>query len=1061
MCSLLLPLGPAHALNECGVGVPGGTVTCNNDGVPATDANPYVGGIRYVLPGITLNIDGTTSPINVVRPGGFGIIAVGNGPAPMFLNALGTVDIRAGGIAIGARNTIGPATLNYDDGTILTGAGAFNIGVYVQTDGAGDGTINYNSGVITTSGNNSYSVNVFTFGSGSAIINYESGQINGGPGNFVGGPYARAVGDGDARITYNSGSVTSSGYRGFGAIAQSDGAGDASVIYRSGTVNTSGFQAVGVHAFVAGSGALLIDVGENSDITTTGPFANGILGTVAPATNTESLIINNAGTARTSGFGSHALWGWHGGPGNIIITNTGDLTAAGDDADGIRAEANTTGTFEVNALAGTVISGSGAAAGVHTLGISGGVINIAATAVIDGSTTGVGVLDESGPLTLNTSGTILGNILSQHGADVLKLLGGSLTGFVSAGTGPESDVIRLAGTIVSGEIHADDLGGDLATDGDDRFIWTAGNTAAFRGGAGSDHATVSANEFDGTQILDGGDDRTIADGWIDTVSLSGLKVTADGANIINWETVALTNGSDITFSGSQLRTGSADGVDPISGLRYGLVIGGGSAARFAKSFTIDGNLNNFGVVDLSRDNKPGTVLTVRNNYVSTSRLLIDTNLNDGGPNNTSDAKITDQLIVHGNGIGQTTVEFRNRGGRGASTDRNNNGRIDPSEGILVAQIQGRASANSFVQSAPIYAGAYMYSLTAISPSQSESGFWDYVLASTLVPSVAVYEAMPLTVAALNKMPTLQQRVGNRSWRNANNGGGADSINRRPPIEGGGLWARIIADAEHIDPKTSTSLANYDVRKWKFQAGLDGVLFDNGGYTKIVGGMTIHHGRSSLDANSKFGSGSIKTDGTGIGATLTWCQTSGFYVDTQAQWSRFESDLSSRELGLLAKGKDAFAHALSAETGQRLALSNEFSVTPQAQIVYASTRFESFSDALGTVTLNDAKTLQGRAGVSIDWQQRQFDASDNLILASHFYVITNLRYNFWDHGLVNFSGKILSFEPDRLVGELGLGWSINWNDDQMSFYGQATIATGMRDFGNSYSYGATTGIRTRF
>ncbi len=1067
-----VPLDVAHAVNECGLVAPGGTVTCNNDGVPASDSDPYAGGIRYVVNGITLNIDGTTNPISIVRPVGDGIVVIDfGGTGPLVLNALGTVNVTAGrpgtgffnstyGIGIG--NPVGAATINYNDGTIIMGPGEWNVGISIRSQGPGDATINYNSGTISTVNNNSYPISAFTFGSGNAVINYNSGLIT-GTGAFAGGPYARALRNGDAIVTYESGSVTSSGYRGFGAIAQTDGAGDATVLFRSGTVQTSGFQAIGVHAYVGGSGALLIDVGQNSDITTSGPFANGILGTIAPTTNTQSLTINNAGQATTSGFSSHGIWGWHGGPGEILITNTGDLTATGVNADGIRAEANTTGTYEVNALAGMVISGTGAAAGIHTLGISGGTINIAAPTIIDGSASGIGILDETGPLTLNTFGTITGNVLSQGGNDTLNLLGGSLTGDVSAGTGLGTDVINLSGTIVSGFIHADDLTGDLATDGDDRFVWSGGNTAGFRGGAGSDTAIVTAGEYNGMQVLDGGDDHTIADGWIDTLSLSGITITANSANILNWETISITNGANVTFAGSTLQTGATAGIDPSTGLPYGLVVGSGSAARFANSFLIEGNLNNFGVVDLTADNTPGTVLTVQSNYVSTSFLLVDALLYNGGANNSTDQSIADQIIILGDATGTTNIRINNRGGKGASTDRNKNGIADPTEGLLIAQVQGNATAHTFGLQAPIYAGAYQYYLTAFDPSQSESGFWDYVLVSLLSPSVPVYEAMPLTVTALNKMPTLQQRVGNRSWSADNDEYGSSSGTTPGKIEGSGLWARIVGDIEHFDPQRSTKNTEFDVRSWRIQAGLDVLLLETAQSEKLIGAITAHHGRATADAKAELGSGKVKTEGLGIGATLTWYQPGGFYVDGQFHWTRFENDFESRELGSVAKGKDAFAHALSVEAGQRVTLAGHWSVTPQAQLIYSSINFENFNDLIGggNVALRNTDGLQGRAGISIDWQKKQISTADKMAISTHVYGIANLRYDFLDDTYVDFAGVILEHKQNGLIGEAGLGWTLNLNNDQTSFYGEATIATGLSDFADSYSARATIGVRTKF
>ena len=42
----------ALAANECGTATPGGTITCNGDGVPASDVNPYPNGIRYTIDGL-------------------------------------------------------------------------------------------------------------------------------------------------------------------------------------------------------------------------------------------------------------------------------------------------------------------------------------------------------------------------------------------------------------------------------------------------------------------------------------------------------------------------------------------------------------------------------------------------------------------------------------------------------------------------------------------------------------------------------------------------------------------------------------------------------------------------------------------------------------------------------------------------------------------------------------------------------------------------------------------------------------------------------------------------
>jgi len=53
------------------------------------------------------------------------------------------------------------------------------------------------------------------------------------------------------------------------------------------------------------------------------------------------------------------------------------------------------------------------------------------------------------------------------------------------------------------------------------------------------------------------------------------------------------------------------------------------------------------------------------------------------------------------------------------------------------------------------------------------------------------------------------------------------------------------------------------------------------------------------------------------------------------------------------------------------------------------------------------------------------------------------------------------EQDRWSGEIGLGGSYNWADDKYSFFGEASVATGLDNFADSYSLKGTAGFRVRF
>ena len=86
---MLLPGGTARANNECGTANgPNPTIICdgiannelgeiNVDPVPdGGDTATHASGIFYNVSGLTLNLDGTGSPLNVVRPTLFGVWAV-------------------------------------------------------------------------------------------------------------------------------------------------------------------------------------------------------------------------------------------------------------------------------------------------------------------------------------------------------------------------------------------------------------------------------------------------------------------------------------------------------------------------------------------------------------------------------------------------------------------------------------------------------------------------------------------------------------------------------------------------------------------------------------------------------------------------------------------------------------------------------------------------------------------------------------------------------------------------------------------------------------------------
>ena len=479
-------------------------------------------------------------------------------------------------------------------------------------------------------------------------------------------------------------------------------------------------------------------------------------------------------------------------------------------------------------------------------------------------------------------------------------------------------------------------------------------------------------------------------------------------------------------------------------------------------------------------------LTIAGNYIGSNGVLsLDTVLGD-------DQSLTDRLVVQGDTSGQTSVRVKNVNGAGALT----------TEGIQVVNVSGNSGGEFsllgqyvFEGQQAVVGGAYAYRLYKGGYSTPNDGNW--YLRSQLIPvgpepgpdpgpgpepepdpgplyqpGVPTYEAYPQFLLGLNGLPTLRQRVGNRYWSNAGNvmlSEGADAIGSpyAPPeeagnlIEGNGVWGRIEGSHTTVEPRFSTSDTDYRYNMFRLQAGLDGMLAENES-GKLIGSVMLHYVRGKAKTNSIYGDGEISTDGYGLGGALTWYADNGFYVDGQAQATWYDSDLDSTLAGLgLADGNNGFGYSLSIESGKRVAIDQNWSVTPQAQLVYSNVDFDSFRDVFdASVSLDRGESLQGRLGVSVERQHSWYN-ENGLVNRTEFYGIGNLYYEFLNGTRIDVAGTSFANSNERLWGGVGIGGSYNWDGDKYSIYGEGSVNTSLAEFGDSYSYKGNIGFRVKW
>jgi len=373
----------------------------------------------------------------------------------------------------------------------------------------------------------------------------------------------------------------------------------------------------------------------------------------------------------------------------------------------------------------------------------------------------------------------------------------------------------------------------------------------------------------------------------------------------------------------------------------------------------------------------------------------------------------------------------------------------------------------------VIAGAYGYTLQKNGIADPADGDW--YLRSELVdippdPEIPdgpiyqagtpLYEVYPQVLAALNTMPTLQQRVGNRFWSTMSGMPGV--------VEEQGMWARVEGSHNVVSPRTSTSLGSYDVDVLKLQAGADTLLHAGADGSMLIGGLNLQLGTASAHVRSPYGIGVVNAKGYSVGGSLTWYGANGLYVDGQAQFTLFDGSIYSTTEGRSdVSGNNGAGYALSVEAGQRFDLGGGLSVTPQAQITQSGVGFDPFLDPFDAlVTLDQANRLVGRIGISVD-KETEWTAESGTKNSSHVYGLANLYYDFSDGTQVTVSGEngangvAFRNSSDRLQAGFGLGASSNLDDDRISMYGEARVTTSLENPADSVGVAANAGLRVKF
>lgn len=889
----------------------------------------------------------------------------------------------AHGAAIWFQNTSGGNTvINNATGTIQTDVANGNV-----MGASGNGSVDFTNrgkvigNLIFAGGNDA--LHVYT---GSSV----SGSINGGGGANV--------------ITLNgTDSATLGTITNFQTLQKQD----------SGTWTLSKTLAsMGVTNAEVQQGTLILQ-GNNGTYTGTMQVDAG--GTLQGDALSVTKAVTNNGLVRFQQDVDGSYAGQIVGAGALEKTGTGTLTlGAGNTYSG--GTTITQGTLAIGADSALGGTAGGLTFNGGTLQLAGNV-DVAATRAI-GITNANGTIDTQGFTSTVSQGISGVGALTKTGSGTLVLAGDNT---YQGGTTVAAGTLQLGTGGTSGSILGNVVdNGTLTFNRSD--VFTFGGIVSGTGGitqAGTGTTVLTANNaIQGDTLVASGalaiGDATHASaalGVSATNAPQSLRPMAGGSGNNVQIAANATLGGYGTVNGAVTNNGTVAVADALAAFANA---GGGS-------LTINGSLNNAGTVQVGGAGV-GNKLVVNGNYVGNGGVLaINTKLG-------TDNSPTDKLVISGGtASGNTAVRVTNAGGAGARTT---------GDGIeVVSAINGATTqTNAFALANRVVAGPYEYTLQRGGSASADSWYLRTLQTATqgtgigagtsatqpaLRPEVSLYTAIPSLTLLYGRalLDTLHERVGEESNQATAPAGTA------PVLRTG--WARVIAqkgsrmsDGNGIygnqGPAFSYDFGGVQVGADVYQRQREDGSHDHaGGYfaTGRIAADVTHAdgadaGRDTVNANT-------------VGLYWTHFGPSGWYLDGVVQGTRYDADASPH--GVNGLKTHALGYAASLETGYPIALSPQWRVEPQAQLVVQRAAFADANDGAADVRFNSVNSMLGRLGVRVSkrWgesPERQHTAWVRANVWHEFRGETGTQMSSPDGGFVPFTSQLPSTTLE-LTGDL--------------------------------------------
>lgn len=660
------------------------------------------------------------------------------------------------------------------------------------------------------------------------------------------------------------------------------------------------------------------------------------------------------------------------GAGNTIINNGTIDSQAGGSAI----------WFESTSGSNTVVNGE---SGVirYKDGTNGNIIGVAGTMAIN----------------FTNKGQILGSLNFADGDDTLNLYEhGTISGAIDGGGG--HNLLTLNGTGTATFNHAISNFQSLVKN--DSGIWNLGISlqdsgfTSARVAGGTLVLATDASNYTGSMTVDPAGTLQTPAGFAPlAVTDNGLVRFAQPTDATYNGLLSGTGGLEKTGAGT-LTLAKAQAITGTTTVRAGTLRAGaadtfsaGSAHVVAAGATLDtagfnqtvASLRNAGTVSLLSA-VPGSTLTVNGAYVGQNGVLsLGTVL--GGSSSRSD-----RLVLNGpsaSASGTTTIRITNLGGLGAQTTGN---------GIEVVSAQGGATTTAqstksafTLANGHVDAGAFEYRLYA-ADAQGAGENWYLRTDAPVKPPVTPPVTPPANPDTVPKLPTatapvatapsyraevplfaalpaqlrqadlamlgnLHRRVGDEAAPSAAAAGSGEA--------GRQAWARAVyADLDIRQDGVAEAASKGHVSG--LQAGTD--LFAAGNWR---GGIYVGYldGGAGVSGNARGTIGRVGSSDLQsryLGGYATWMDGSGWYADAVLQGGSHRYTVRP-DLNPSVSGK-ADSLTASIETGKAFALSERWTIEPQAQLAWQRSSFDKVLISGASVRQDADSGWIGRLGVRV-------------------------------------------------------------------------------------------------